>query len=300
MDGVSAADDLHQRLFGVRPKKTGTAYERLAALVLAVLGWEDVKHDTKLRLPGRQAEHQLDVTATHPDGTVRRLLVECKDWDARVQKGTLDALVGVRDQSGFDDALVVTTKGFTAGALDVASDEDIAVVILRDHRPEDKGRFVRRVEANLDFFMPAHENFDFKVAEYPDLPNGTVLKFGLAGTDRFLHLDGTPAETLEELVQANGAPLQEGVFECSADLGEGRLVAAEDGTQVRVTALTWTETMRPFRQQIVSEAPGEPCLVLEQLDGNGDPHRGRLVVDQQLYAWAIGEDGTVVPRGELV
>jgi len=52
------------------------------------------------------------VTATGPDGSVRRLLVECKDWDKKVGKKTLDALVGVRNQSGFDAAMAVTTVGF--------------------------------------------------------------------------------------------------------------------------------------------------------------------------------------------
>jgi hypothetical protein len=101
---VSAADELHEKLFSYQPAKPGTAYERLAALVLAGLGWDDVAHDTRLRPAGRRAEHQLDVTASHPDGSVKRLLVECKDWNKPVGKGTLDALVGVRDQLNFDAA----------------------------------------------------------------------------------------------------------------------------------------------------------------------------------------------------
>src|SRR5262245_56053535 len=138
---MSAADDLHQQVFGFTPKKRGTAYERIAALVLAALGWENVCHDTKVRPNDRQALHQLDVTAEHPDGTVRRLLVECKDWDKNVGKGTLDALVGVRGQAGFDAAMVVTTVGFTAGAVAVAVDEDVAMVVLREYQRDD-GPFV--------------------------------------------------------------------------------------------------------------------------------------------------------------
>jgi hypothetical protein len=103
---------LHQSLFGYVPDKPGTAYERIGAVVLAMLGWGDVIHDSKERPAKRQAIHQLDITAHDPAGEVRRLLVECKDWNRRVGQGTLNALVGVRDQVGADAAAVVTTEGF--------------------------------------------------------------------------------------------------------------------------------------------------------------------------------------------
>lgn len=45
--------------------------------------------------------------------------------------------------------------------------------------------------------------------------------------------------------------------------------------------------------------PGDPVLVLEQLDGDGELESGRVVVDQDLFAWDLDEDGNVVPRGQL-
>jgi hypothetical protein len=296
---MSAADDLHEKLFGYRPDKPGTAYERLAAIVLASLGWHDVRHDTKLRPDGKRAEHQLDVTATNPDGSVRRLLVECKDWNKKVKQPTLDALVGVKGQLGFDAAMVVTTVGFTAGAMDVAVDGDIAMVILRDFRPDD-GPFVMGFELKVGMPAKEYEDFDFDI-DRSSLPETGTLRFKVLGTDRLLDLDGSPAETVAEILGANGAKLAdgEGEFQCSADLRPGRLIAAEDGTAVPITAIRWTEKVRFDGVTVSHQAEGDPELVVEQLDENGRPDSSRLVVDRHLNAWDIDDAGEVRPRGQL-
>src|SRR5437868_7095714 len=107
---------LHGDLFEFVPPKAGTAYERIAALVLATLGWQNVAHDVSEQPVGRCAEHRLDVVAHDSAGVVGRLIVECKDYSKTVGEGTLNTLVGVREQLGAKAAAVVTTKGFTAGA----------------------------------------------------------------------------------------------------------------------------------------------------------------------------------------
>jgi hypothetical protein len=297
---VSAADDLHLRLFGFAPDKPGTAYERLAALVLAGLGWKEVVHDTKLRSEGRRAEHQLDVTATSADGTVRHLLVECKDWNKKVDKKTLDALVGIRNQGDFDAAMAVTTVGFTSGAVDVAVDESVAMVVLRELRDDD-GPFVMEISAEIRLLVPSHSALQLLVPESSDLPDGMPTE---AMTDQFqfMHLDGSPAETLLQIFQANSTPRAdvEGTFKRSADFGAGRLVRANDGTTFRVSGLRWTETVGAMTQTVTHKAEGEPCLVVEQLDEDGEPQGTRLVVDRHLYSWDIDEDGAVKKRGKLI
>jgi hypothetical protein len=293
VDLVSAADDLHERIFGFRPKKAGTAYERLAAVVLAGQGWKDVKHQTKLQLEERRAVQRLDVTATHPDGSIQRLVVECKDWDETVGKGTMDALVGVRSQAGFDAAMAVTTKGFTSGAVDVAVDENIAMVVLREYEPE-ADNFVLRVEIRFQFSAPP-ERSPVQVVVADDFlpaPDATEALSRLDVDTQLRNLDGSPAETIEELLTANGA-VAEGTFDCEADLGEGRLLGIA-GAEVRVKKLKWSETVHPPSEETsVIEKPGEPCLVIEQLDESGRLRDRKLVVDRDLNAWDIVEDGTV-------
>ena len=114
----SEIEDLHEALFGFRPKKQGTAYERLTAIVLATRGWVDVTHDTTPTLPGKLAGHQLDVTGRLPSGVIERLIVECKHkGTSDVGQDILDHLVGVVAQVGADAAAVITTRGFTTGAI---------------------------------------------------------------------------------------------------------------------------------------------------------------------------------------
>jgi Restriction endonuclease len=293
---VSAADELHERIFGFVPAKAGTAYERLAAIVLAGLGWESVKHQTKLQPQGRRAEQRLDVTATHPDGSIQRLLVECKDWGRDVGKGTMDALIGVRDQTGFDSAMAVTTKGFTSGAIDVAVDEDIAMVRLREVRSDDS--FVMAFSIEIVPWGHDWSNVQLLVASETEISNG---RSGHMSTeDRFLHTDGSPAETLNEIFESQSVAWKEGAFDHEVRFEEGRLAPTTTGGPIPVIGVKWTETAyKSSPHKSTTKAEGEPCLVVEQIDENGVPERPRLVVDQHLNAWDIADDGTVVERGKL-
>ena len=55
-----------------------------------------VRQETTGHRQDRRANHQLDVTARHPAGDVRHLLVEYKDWSEMIGKLTIDALAGMR------------------------------------------------------------------------------------------------------------------------------------------------------------------------------------------------------------
>jgi len=76
--------------------------------------------------------------------------------------------------------------------------------------------------------------------------------------------------------------------------------SAANSSEVRA-GLGLARFLRPQEttESIVVEGKGEPCLVVEQLDADGEPERARLVVDQALYARDIADDGTVSPRGDL-
>lgn|GEM_PF-4043035 len=294
---LSAIDDLHQALFGSLPPKQGAAYERLTAVVLAVFGWTDVQHDTREAKPGKRAKHQLDVTARHPTGLVKRLIVECKDWDRKVGKGTLDALVGVLGQLDVKDGAVVTTKDFTKGARAVAADNDIALVVIRPFDPEDPTPYVKRIVLTINalFSVPP----TFRVETSQDAPPN--LRTGVSSETRLLHTDGSPAESLAELMAANhGPPLQEGTYPHSVTFEDGRLLPVDDGDPIPLRAIAWTETVVSSPTTIVKEAEGKPVLVVQQLDEHGDVDNGRIVVDWQLFAWDIDGAGNVTPRGQLV
>jgi Restriction endonuclease len=108
---ISDIDLLYEELFGSIPAKAGTAYERITAIVLGALGWQDVVHDRTERADGKRADHQLDVTCTNRDASVRRLLIECKEKDTdKVGQDEMIKLYSVRDEIGASHAAMITKE----------------------------------------------------------------------------------------------------------------------------------------------------------------------------------------------
>jgi restriction endonuclease len=292
-------EQLHDRLFGYVPAKKGTAYERIGAVVLALFGSEDVIHDLDEQPAGRQATHQLDITARDPRGHVKRLLVECKDWNETVGQGTVNMLVGVRNQIGADAAVVLSTEGFTNGALNVAINEDIALVRLAAYDPTKHGTdFAKRIVISAKpLAPPERSDFDVEVAD----PHGrTEVTIQLTGDDHLLLADGSPAERIQGIVERHISPAQEGQFRRRAELPPGRFIPTVDGEPVELRVLSWTETSRSAGTfEIVHEAKGEPVLFMEQINDEGEGESGRLLVSEDLFARGIDNDGNVLARGTL-
>jgi restriction endonuclease len=251
-------DQLHERLFGYVAGKPGTAYERIGAVVLATFGWESLIHDIKERPQGRKALHQLDITARDPKGEIKRLLVECKDWNREVGQGTVNALVGVRDQIGADAAVILSTEGFKRGAMNVAIDENIALVRLAAYDPAKYGtNFATRIAITAKPLAPP-ERSDFDV-EVADAHGRTEVTIQLTGDDHLLLADGSPAERIQDIVERHMSPAQEGQFRRRAELPAGRFIPTVDGEPVELRVLSWTETNRSAGTfEIVHKAKGEP------------------------------------------
>jgi hypothetical protein len=156
------------------------------------------------------------------------------------------------------------------------------------------GPFVRRVELILKVMSPQRSAVQVLVAADVDVPADALPE--MSTEDNFLHLDGSPAESLGQILMANGAPLREGVFECSADLAGERLLEGRDGSRFPVRGLKWTETMHASETTSVTEAEGEPWLVVHELDDKGEPQPGRLVVDRHLDGLDIVLRSRVRPK----
>lgn len=292
-------EELHEQLFGFVPAASGLAYERLTAIVLAGLGWTEVRQRSREQPEGARAKQTLDVVARHPSGQPRRLIVQCKHYAETVGKEVMDTLVGIGSQLGDVDLAVVTTVGFTEGARDVAVDRSIAMVLLRPYDPvNDAGAFVRRVELRIyPMNPPVIANINLEVGSI----EGAVVE-GQYTSNTLTPLqdkDGTEVESLAELMQANGGGLEEGEFDRQVRLPQPKWLPVNDG-RVEVRSLSWHETLSKGEPIVtVSEGKGEPVLVLQQLGESGAPKSGRLVVDQHLSAWDLDDQHNVVRRGPL-
>ncbi len=266
------------------------------------MGWKNVQHDVRERGEGRRASHQIDVVAANPQGDARRLIIECKDWNRTVGKGTVDALVGVRNQLGADTAAIITTEGFTSGAVDVADDERISRLVIQAYDPvAHPGPYVMRITLQIRADSVRHTDFDAQLADPASLSCDEIrLEFTTQG--EFLAADRSTAAQMRDVLQrpTEATRVDAQTRRCRFECPEGWFLPTADGHVVAISELSWTETIIEGKKptEIVIEANGEPVLVVEEFPP-GEASSERVVVDGDLFAWDIGEDGQVVARGKL-
>ena len=214
----------------------------------------------------------------------------------------MDALVGVRAQIGPGTAAaMVSMKGYTAGAVSVAADEDVALVRLRPFDEATAGPFVRRVEIEIRPLVPQFSDWGIEVWPDHGWPPDATPSIHIDAAQHLLHLDGSPAERVFDVLQHNSGPCEMGSFPRRAEFTDGRMVPTLEGRPLPIRTLTWTETNRASAPtRVVREMEGQPVLVVEELDQAGSVASGRVVVDDDLYAWDIDDGGRVVPRGLLL
>lgn len=150
---MSKVEQIYNKIIADEKLKNGSKFERLAAVVYKILDESDsVIHDLTLRGDGKRAQHQIDVTVKK-NGSSKRILIECKEYDKVVGIGIIRDFFGAVTQIKPDDAFVVTTVGFTKGAVDFARDEGIKLAILREAKDSDWEGLIRTIVINIGFIM---------------------------------------------------------------------------------------------------------------------------------------------------
>ncbi len=165
---LSRYDELLDRFDPVATGKHGTKYERLAALVLKNLhDQQAVIHDIKL-VGASEVKHQIDVLV-EDQGKKRRVLIECKDFDLSGQLvglGIMRDFRSVVEDTGADDAFVLTCTGFTEPAQTYAKAKGIKLAVLRAFEEADWEGRVRRVVVTIHIAVPPQVNgIDLEVTE---------------------------------------------------------------------------------------------------------------------------------------
>lgn len=112
-------------------------YEKLGSK----LGVEVVGYGPSCRHVGKSgATHQIDVLLSHSDGVhAYSAAIECKWWKEKVDKDVVIKSAFIRDDCGFDKAIVVSKIGFTDDAIKVADERNVHLVELKEHNLQISG-----------------------------------------------------------------------------------------------------------------------------------------------------------------
>lgn len=127
---TEGVDLVYERLVADEKLKSGTKYERLAAIVFRLLTEQLTVHD--LRLKGDTGvPHQIDAVIG-PEH--KRVLIEAKDYERTVDLPIAVHFWGVVEDLKPDEAFIVTTRGFSGNATKYAKAKGIRLAVLRPRR----------------------------------------------------------------------------------------------------------------------------------------------------------------------
>jgi hypothetical protein len=248
--------------------------------------------------------HWIDIVVDDEDGATR-LIVECKHWRQTVQQSVISETASRRDQLGASEAAVITTADFTSGARNVAADEQVRLLRVKRLRAGDSWQGVLR-EIRLRGTMAFPELTDLR---WRSVDPHEVEAAGAAGADMRWGEDeqeifdsavedaqGSPAETVRELLSRSPSPAVEGLHSHTVALPEPRYLRVDSQRRILVRALEWTErvTVMTFERTVGPRSEG--MLLIERLDPSGESAAKRVLMLHELYVWDIDPDGNLVLR----
>ena len=297
----SRYDELHDRFDPIKTGKAGTRYERLAAMVLKALNQRDVIiHDIGLR-GDSDVKHQIDVSIER-NGAKRRIIVECKDFDLAGDKVGLDIVRSFRsvvEDTGADEALILTCNDFTKDARKYAKAKGIKLALLRTFEPTDMEGRIQKIVHTIRVRGITELNVDL-MGLAQDENNRLAAELSAAGIDGGF----TPATPVAFVKNAERFQFNQFLkMAADADVearaladGEHRMTIMPNGWQISVDggagidfveiALRYTFVDVSETSEITSDRIAE--MILADLDGTD-----LVVFADQLERHRIASDGTV-------
>jgi hypothetical protein len=97
--------------------------------VLDLLRSLGYKAERGVKIKGVRGKHQVDVAACFEfGGLCYSVIVECKYWNERVKKAQVAVLSSVVSDIGAEKGIIISTKGFQKGALELAKNSNIELL----------------------------------------------------------------------------------------------------------------------------------------------------------------------------
>jgi hypothetical protein len=153
----SRYDELHDKYDAILTTKSGTRYERLAAMVFKALGESTaVIHDVSL-LGESDVPHQIAVHVT-VEGQSRRVLIECKDFDISGRKVGLPIVrnfCAVLDDTKADEGLYLPATASRMRQRNMPKRREIKLAVLRVHEEKDWEGYIKTAVVRLLALTPA-------------------------------------------------------------------------------------------------------------------------------------------------
>jgi hypothetical protein len=300
-------EHIYNRLVAEEKLKAGTKYERLAALVFQILDRASfVIHDVELRGPGKEAEHQIDVTASDRSGRRRRVIVEARDRKKPVGLGQVRDFYGVVHQLKPDRAWIVSVTGFTADAEKYARDERIGLAVLRPTEDGEDNR-VKAIHCRMQIRAMGTPAITSWLAA--DDEERKRLQAAIADREGETHLMDAEAESffneaghrvasMREVLEPifNGLELDLGETEGTHEFGEIKYVDLL-GERAAVRGFTYrVHLSEAIREFTVGNASSVAALIFQSVAGTAPDALDRVIYDTDLAALAFDPAGAVTPR----
>lgn len=284
MSHEPTAEQVYDRNVSADKLKHGTKYEQLTAFVFQHLDRDStVLHDVRLHGDGKATVHQIDVHVNRGSDS-RRAIIECRDKapgnNVTLAEARSFATV-VRHLGAI--GIMVTTTGFTTGAVKLAQDEGLELLTLRPFTDEDMTGRLKAIDVVLRVVMPVPVHVAVELAEPP--PGGA------ADTSQVLPMDaaivsGSHRAKLRDLlgdlmeVPLDGEP-PSGQQERSRSFSPPVVLATDDGP-LHIERLSVTYRVEQSEQTVRVDAGTRVAeLLLQSLDESKD----RVVWDRDLQSY---------------
>jgi hypothetical protein len=300
---------IYDRLIADEKLKSGTKYERVAALVFQALDRSAlVVHDVVLSGPGKEAEHQIDVHAVNQAGTPRRVIVETRDRKEPVNLDQVRSFFGVVHQIDPDCSWLVSPTGFTEDAEKFARDEGIGLALLRPARPDEDNR-IKSIHFRLVMhamgtptitqFIPAGDDERARLQKLLREREGETVRVA-SDQEHFYDANGRPLGTLQELL----TPIFESL---ELEIGENEGEHAFDsityldiaGVRAAVRGFAYkVELGEAVNEFTVGNDESVAELIFRSVEGTVAELIDRVVYDTDLKGLTLDSDGRVIARTE--
>ena len=306
----SPIDKVFEEIFGNPPTKSGTAFERLAAIATHIVSGGEVRHDDKVRGEFSKTLYQLDVHHKADDTAV---MGEAKDYSIRndkVGRDDLQKLGGaLPDLSSINAGSFFSATGYTKPAQKYAAEAEnivgkpITLYGLRQSTEIDEQGFIKTIVVNFTLQIPHPEEGKWLPHIAPAgiealkvlLPDGDNVIHFSSGLSHFYDKEGDVKLSLEELTSKGYGEILEGTDKSYACFVLNDLYIYLSGVLSEIKGLEYEIPYTYHTEQIIISDDREYRLVL--LDAQGGVLR--FFTDEMLRAYEFDEHGNLIKHNPI-